>query len=240
MNRLLPALLLMSACAVAHATAIKSYATQLDVAADGSARAKVNVQLIASQAGRFQLPTGFGALNDFQAQQAPAGVLLKPVTGKDKAVVEIELPTGVAEAVQLSFTFSTPDVLGRPKAVPGQRSKSPADTQFLRHAFVNTQAMTIGIYQVEVRLPDGVRVHKIGEQLPKPKNTEVLPRVRLDRYEGYQGALLQYSNIKQGDRTSMVLDVVEDSLSYGWLLVGLALSVGYLVGFRDLVAPARA
>ena len=62
-----------------------------------------------------------------------------------------------------------------------------------------------------------------------------MPRVRLDRTDDRQGADLQLANMKQGDRTSMVLNVVSARHSYGWLLAGLALSLAYLVGFRSLV-----
>jgi hypothetical protein len=105
----------------------------------------------------------------------------------------------------------------------------------LRHTFVNTGALEIGVYELSVQLPGDLRVQKIAEQLPRTKRSEVLPRVRLDRTDDRQGADLQLANMKQGDRTSMVLNVVSARHSYGWLLAGLALSLAYLVGFRSLV-----
>lgn len=240
MRRLLAFLLLACACAGTNASAtIKNYATRVDVAADGSARVTVNVQLTGSQPGRIPLPIGFGAMDDFQVKEAPRGVTLKPIAGKEQSIVEIELPDAISDEVKLTFSFSTPDVLGRPKSAPGEKSKLPADTSLLRHSFVNTQETAIGTYQVDVRLPDDVRVHKIGEQLPKLKRAEVLPRVRLDRLDGHQGAVLQLTNIKQGDRTSMSLDVIANNRSLTWLLVGLVLSAGYLFAFRDLVIPGK-
>jgi len=80
-------------------------------------------------------------------------------------------------------------------------------------------------------------VEKIREQLPRTKRKEFTPRVELDRYDGRQGALLQLAGVKQGDRTSMELEVVGVRRSLGWLLVGLVLAIAYLVGFRDLVRP---
>jgi hypothetical protein len=238
MNRLFMAVVLMCACAGANATAIKTYEARLEVAADGSALVTVNLKLTGSQPGMVPLPVGFGTLDDFQLQDAPRGVQLNPVPSKDQSIVEIDLPQAVAADVKLSFTFRAPDVLAQPKNTAGEKSGLPAGSRLLRHGFVNTQAATIAAYRVEVRLPEEVRVQMIREQLPKPKRTEVLPRVRLDRIDGNQGALLQVANLKQGDKTSMVLEVVEDGRSYVWLLVGLLLSAAYLVGFRDLVTPA--
>ena len=61
--------------------------------------------------------------------------------------------------------------------------------------------------------------------------------MELGWFDGQQGALLQLSGLRQGDRTSMELEVVNERRSYGWLLVGLVLVAGYLVSFRDLVKP---
>lgn len=155
-------------------------------------------------------------------------------------MVDIQLPQAVPSELKLDFSFHVPDVLVEPKETGGEKSGLPAGSLLLRHVFVNTQAASIAAYRVEALLPEQTRVQMIREQLPRPKRSEVLPRVRLDRIDGHQGAVLQYSNLKQGDRTSMVLEVVEESRSYVWLLVGLALSVAYLIGFRDLVTPARA
>jgi hypothetical protein len=240
MNRLLLSLLLACACAGTHATTIKAYETRLDVTADGAARATVNVTLADSQPGRIRLPMGFAAISDFQVLDAPQEVFLKPVATKDQSTIEVELPQGVTDKVTLTFGFIVPDILGRPSEAPGEKSKLPSDTRLLKHVLVNTQPMPIGSYRIEVRLPEDVRIHKIGEQLPKPKRSEILPRVQLDRIDGRQSAVLQFANIKQGDRTSMSLDVVESRVSPMWLLVGLVLSAGYLVAFRDLVKPAQA
>ncbi len=100
------------------------------------------------------------------------------------------------------------------------------------------QAAPIARYTLDVLLPEASMVQQITEQLPRPKRSEVLPRVRLDRFEGqFQGASLQMSNLKQGDRTSMTLHIVDAQRSMGWLLIGAALSIAYLFGFKDLVKP---
>jgi hypothetical protein len=233
MKRLLLALML--ACGAAGATEIERYATQLDVQADGMAQATVTLDLKDCQPGRFVLPVGFGGVGRFQVLAAPDGVLLKLVPGKDSSALDIELPAGIAESASLRFVFSAPDVLGHPKTTAGEKLKVAADTQVLRHAFVNTQARVIGTYDLSVQLPADLRVQKITEQLPRPKRSDVLPRVRLDRFDERQGAVLQFAAMKQGDRTSMVLNVVPARPSYGWLLAGLALALAYLAGFRGLV-----
>ncbi|MBK6557745.1 MAG: hypothetical protein IPG16_11260 [Comamonadaceae bacterium] len=233
MKRLFIALMLISSAA--GATVIDRYATELDVHADGGSRAMVTLDLKNCQAGRFVLPVGFGGMGRLEVQAAPDGVVLNPVPGKESSTLEIELPSGIAASTRLRFAFFAPDVLGRPKTAAGEKAKAAADTQLLRHTFVNTGALEIGVYELSVQLPGDLRVQKIAEQLPRTKRSEVLPRVRLDRTDDRQGADLQLANMKQGDRTSMVLNVVSARHSYGWLLAGLALSLAYLVGFRSLV-----
>ena len=101
-------------------------------------------------------------------------------------------------------------------------------------------AVPIGVYELSVALPGDLRVQKVVEQSPRPKRSEVLPRVRLDRFGEQQGATLQLAAMKQGDRTTMTLNVVPVRPSYGWLLVGLLMAAAYLVGFRGLVSTDEA
>ena len=136
MKRLFIALMLI--CSVAGATVIDRYATELDVHADGGSRATVTLDLKNCQAGRFVLPVGFGGMGRFEVQAAPDGVVLKPVPGKESSTLEIELPPGIAASTSLRFAFAAPDVLGRPKMAAGEKAKPAADTQLLRHSFVNT------------------------------------------------------------------------------------------------------
>ncbi|MBL0141132.1 MAG: hypothetical protein IPP91_03480 [Betaproteobacteria bacterium] len=235
MKRTLLFLVLGFACAGVGAVEIKAYDTRLEVALDGAAQAVVDLQVDGAQAGRFKLPVGFGAIEEFKPLDVPAGVVLKPLTTKEQSSVEIELPDGVSAAVNIGFSFRVPGVLFVPKPEAGQKSALPKGSRLLRHSFVNTQPAPISRYTMQVRLPEETMVQKIREQLPKARRKEFTPRVELDRYDGRQGALLQLAGIKQGDRTSMELEVVGDRRSLGWLLVGLVLAAGYLVGFRDLV-----
>jgi len=217
------------------AVEINAYNTRLDIAPDGSATASVSLILAKGEPGRFRLPVGFAGLEAFAVQDVPSGVVLTPRPSLDQSSVEIDLPIDVSDDVVLAFTFKIPKLLFAPIPEEGQKSTLPDGSRLLRHNFVNTQAATIMKYQLQVRLPDETMVHMIREQLPKTKRKEFAPRVELDRFEGRQGALLQLANLKQGDRTSMELEVVGDRRSYGWLIAGLVLILGYLVSFRDLV-----
>lgn len=239
MIRAIVFLVLLGANAVAQAIEIKSYNTRLDVAADGSARARVTVALAKAEAGRFRLPLGFATLDDFSPQEMPIGVTMTPLLSKDQAAVEIDLPAGVPAELSLAFHFLVARALYVPVPEEGQKSAFPEGSRLLRHSFVNTQAAPIGSYRVQVCLPEQTLVHQIREQLPKTKRKEFIPRVELDRFEGHQGATLQLAGIKQGDRTSMELEVVGENRSLGWLLAGLFLAVGYLVSFRDLVTAGK-
>lgn len=233
MKRLFIAMMLTGGAA--GATVIERYATELDVQADGGSWATVTLDLKDCQPGRITLPVGFGGVGRFQLKGVPEGVVLNLAPGKESSTLEIELPSGIAESTSLRFAFVAPDVLGRPKTAAGEKARVATDTQLLRHSFVNTGALEIGVYELSVQLPGDLRIQKIAEQLPKPKRSDVLPRVRLGRTDDRQGADLQLAKMKQGDRTSMVLNVVPARHSYGWLLAGLALSLAYLAGFRSLV-----
>lgn len=223
----------------AGAAEFKSYDTRLEIAADGSARARVDLQLKDGVPGRLRLPVGFTALEGFQALEAPSGVTMKPLPSKDQSSVEVDLPDGVPADLKLAFAFRVPALLFEPKPEEGQKPAFPDGTRLLRHGFVNTQATPIAAYRVEVRLPPQTMVQKIREQLPRPQRKEFIPRVELDRFDGRQGAVLQLAGMKQGDRASMELEVVGDRHSLLWALVGLVLAAAYLVAYRDVVKPAK-
>ncbi len=235
MKRILAFALMACAFGSANALEIKAYDTRLDVAPDGLAQADATLQLAGCEAGRFKLPTGFTGIENLQVKDAPAGVALKLVASKEQSTFEVELPDNVPGEAKISFAFQVPGVLYEPKPEEGQKSTFPAGTRLLRHAFVNTQSTAISKYSVQVRLPQETLVHAIREQLPKNKRKEFTPRVELNRFDGLQGARLQMAGLKQGDRTSMELEVVPEGRSFGWLLGGLVLCIGYLVTFRDLV-----
>lgn len=234
------ALAMAGAGALAGAVEVKTYDTRITLSPDGSAQVVVALDLAGATAGRLRVPVAFAALEGFGTQQAPAGTTIAPAAGKDAAAVDIDLPDGVAPEARLAFSFSVPGLLYVPRPEEGQKAAFPEGSRLFRHAFVNTQALPIGTYRARVRLPEGMLVHAIREQLPRAKRKEFTPRVELDRFEGRQGAQLQLAGLKQGERTSMELEVLSEKRSILWLLAGLLLAGGFLYGFRDLVkAPAK-
>lgn len=227
--------MLMGSVTSASAVGIKTYQTRLDVTSDGSATATVNVHLTNAQAGVLTLPLAFTSVDGFAMLDAPPGVVVKPIGSKDQSAVVVTLPPAVAPDARLGFRFNVSRLLVEPKPEAGQKSVLPAGTRLLRYTFVNTQSAIISTYRVEVKLPERTQVHVIREQSPKTGRKEFVPRVELVGLEGHQGAVLQLANLKLADRTSMELEVVDTGRTYLWLLIGLVLSLGYLIAFRDLL-----
>jgi hypothetical protein len=240
MRRLAALVLVLLAARGAAALEIGRYETRGEVGDDGHARATATLEVKGAAAGRLRIPVGFGTLGAFQPGEAPAGVALAPRSAGGATWIEAALPEGVPAAFRLAFSFRVEDLLVVPKPEEGQKPAFPAGSRILRHAFVNTQEAPIGRYQVTVLLPQASLVHAIREQSPKPRRKEFLPRVELDRFDGRQGAMLQHTGLRQGDRASMELEVVDARRSWMWLLVLVPLAIGYLYAFRDLVSPAGA
>jgi hypothetical protein len=235
MKQFFSSLLLCISCAGAQAASIESYVSRLDVTDDGKANAIVTIRLKDVTRGPLVLPGAFAETENFRVIDAAQGSRIEPRKSGERTVFEVDFAEDVANTVMLSFGFSTSNVMAVPKAVSGKKPELPDGSRLLSHTFVNTQPLLIESYRLDVVLPDGLRAQLIREQLPKPKRSEVLPRVRLTGYDGRQGAQLQMSGIKQGDRTSMVLEVVDEQRSLGWLAIGLVMAIGYLFGFSHLV-----
>jgi hypothetical protein len=240
MRRLAALAFVLLAARGAAAIEIGRYDTRVEVGEDGHARVAATLEVKGAAAGRLRIPVGFGALGAFQPGEAPAGVVLAPRSAGGATWIEAELPESVPAAFRLAFSFRVEDLLAVPKAEEGQKPAFPAGSRILRHAFVNTQEAPIGRYEVKVLLPESGLVHAIREQSPKPRRKEFLPRVELDRFDGRQGAMLQHTGLRQGDRASMELEVVDARRSWMWLIALVPIAVGYLYAFRDLVSPARA
>jgi hypothetical protein len=236
----LGALLLWAACATAFAAEVKTYRTTLDVAPSGDAQARAELRIVDARAGRLRLPVAFPGLDGFAVASAPPSVAVRAEPGKGQSIVEIELPEGVPPEVAVSFTFTVPKALFEPRPEEGQKAQFAAGTRLLRHGFVNTQATAIADYRLVVKLPDGTVVQKIRDQQPRPSRKEFVPRVELDRFDGRQGALLQLAGMRQGDRTSMELEVVGQGRSWMWAAVGAVLVALWLFGYRYLLTPQKA
>jgi hypothetical protein len=237
MNRLAAFLPLAAACACAHAVTVATYATRVDAAAEGQSQATVQLTIAEATAGQLLVPLApsLKPAGPVRLDGAPAGVQLKSVTIADRPHLELALPEGVDRSLAVTASFPVKDVLAAPKAKAQGRRSLPEGSTLLDHAFVNTQPYTIGRYRTQIVLPGGSRVHEIREQSPKTRRTEIEPRVALNAIDGRQGAVLQLGDVRQGDRASMSVEVIPDTRGWSWLIVGLVLSAGYLIGFRDLV-----
>jgi len=240
MKRLAIVIALFALGSSALAVDLKRYETRLDVGADGSGRAQATVEVRKAAPGRLKLPTGFAALPDFAADEAPAGAMMTPRSADGTAWIELTLPEGVPAEFTLRFGFATPGVLAAPRPEKGQKPTLPEGSRVLRHTFVNTQDASIGRYALVARLPSGEIVHRIQEQSPAVKRKEFTPRVELDRLDGQQSATLQLSGLRQGDRTAMSIEVVPARRSPAWALMLLPLALAWLWQFKDLARPSAA
>jgi len=231
---------LATACGVAHAVAIPSYVTRIDVTAEGQSQAVVQLTIAEASAGPLLVPLApsLKPAGPVRLDSAPLGVQVKAITIADRPHLELVLPEGVDKSIALTASFPVKGVMAAPKAKAQGKRSLPEGSLLLDYNFVNTQPFTIGSYRAHVVLPQGSRVHEIREQSPKTRRTEIEPRVALNAVDGRQGALLQLGDVRQGDRAAMSLEVIPDSRGWSWLIVGLFLAVGYLIGFRDLVSKA--
>lgn len=241
MKRLLTSFAMMALAFGVQATQIKSYEGQVDVAAEGSSRARLQLQLEKVRPGAFLVPLGAGLKPEgaVTLDSAPLGTTVKLVTSGERPHLELVFPESVEATSPVQLSFAVNKVLTEPKPRSSGKKILPDGSLLLNHAFVNTQPYTIGSYRMAMSLPGDSRVHAVREELPKAKRSEIEPRVGLNGENGRQGALLQVADLKQGDSTSMSLEVVPDHRSFTWLIVGLALSIAYLFGFRHLVSKPR-
>lgn len=232
-------LLGLLAAASLSATDIRSYRVRLETAADGTGKGTAEVGLARCTAGRINLPLGFKAIAGLQLEEAPPRLHLTQGPSNGQVLLHADLPDGIPADCTFRFTFTLPAAFVPIEPGPGEKSPFPAGSRLFRHALVATQEGTIGSYRFEVLFPPGTRAQAVREQLPKPGKAEAGPRVRLGKADGRQNAVLQMSAMKQGDDTSMALELVPERKSWAWLLAGLALCAIYLFRFRDLVAPRR-
>lgn len=241
MKRLLTSMALTVLAFGAQASEIKTYEGQLDVAAEGVSRARIQLRVEDAKPGALLVPLA-PALKPESAvniDSAPLGTAVKVVTVGERPHLELSFPDSVESSVPVKLSFAVKRALAEPKARASGKKTLPEGSLLLNHAFVNTQPTTIGSYRMEVVLPEATRVHTVREELPKAKRSEVEPRVGLNGKDGRQGALLQVTDLKQGDATSMSLEVIPDARSWTWLIVGLGLAIAYLFGFRHLVARPK-
>lgn len=229
-------ILLWLSTVFAMAAEIQSYSVRLQATDDHAGEAMVAVALTGCAPGTLALPLAFSAPENLRLVEAPPGVRLELGPRNGMTLLRFHFPEGMPSQATLRFSFSLSQVFLETRLAPGEKSTLPAGSRIFRHAFVNTQESPIGIYRLEFLFPEGLRAQAIREQLPRPKKSEVGPRVLLTKLEHRQAAILQFAGLHQGDDTSMALELVPSQRSLGWLIVGLLLGGLYLVKFKDLVA----
>lgn len=237
--RALAALLLLLPAAQAFAVEIRSLELRVQTDDQGSGRATALVQIEGAGAGSVVVPTGFPATSGLRLTQGPAGTTLVAQPHNGQTLVRIALPEGVPAQTSIGFELEVTGFFQRPTPKPGEpETTRPTGRRFFRHALLNTEPTSIGSYRIEVLLPDGVRAHAIRESLPRPRQGEAGPRAQLDGIDGRPGVWLQVDRLLQGETAVLHVELVPRSRSLVWLLAGVALSLLYLVKFRDLVARA--
>lgn len=233
MRQALLALLLAIATPMA-AVDVKTCAVRLRVQPDGSASGRIQLQLRELPPGAFELPFGIVGALDLQVEEGPRGAGAALVLTGGQPRLRISVPEAPPGEATLILVFHVAQVYSRPEAPKGSRVST---VRLLKHTFVNTLEAEIGEYRFEALLPADFRVQAIREQLPKPGKAEAEPRVRLGRIEGLQSATLRCGPMRQGDDTTMTLEITSARRSWGWLVAGCAAALLYLIRFRDTLAP---
>lgn len=233
------AVLPFAATAAAGATRVESYELRLTLSADGSGRAAATVHLVGCTAGSLLLPLGLPGANDLRLLDAPPGTAVDVVPAGGQANLRISLPEGVPESASLRVELPVAGLLVRQAAASeSDGSTAMLDRWTLRHALLATQPESIDRYRVEVVFPPGMRAHALRDALPRLRKGESLPRAGLTAIDGHPGAQLAVDRLVQGETAALQLELVRSERSPAWWIVGLVLSVVYLVRFRDLVAKS--
>ena len=228
MSKFLVPLILCGALG-ASAAEIQQYSTRLVLADDGSAQATASVALSGKPAESVEIPVALKA-SGFHLQSGPPGLQLETCAGGVRAT----LPAG--GALRFTFSFDAAGILMPEQVEEGHKPAYPSSSRLVRHAFVNTGATPILDYSLEAALPPDYRFQAIKQQSPKMGETEVEPRVRLDKVEGRQTARLHATSLKQGGSAAMLLEAVPTRRSPLWLAASVLAIILYLFSFRDLVA----
>ena len=221
----------------ARAAEITQYSTRLGVDPDGTGRAVSTLDVTGLPAEVLEVPLS-PAWSNLRLEEAPDGLTFEmPKANTMTARVTLPAAAAAQAGIRFSFAFDVPEAFAKAEdPAAGAKLTIPRDSRTFRYAFVNSQVTLIKDFRFLVTLPEGTRFQAIREQLPRQTKSEVEPRVRLGGEDGRQNALLRLANLKQGDDTSMRLEVVPGRRSLLWLAAGVALSGLYLVRFRDLVA----
>lgn len=223
-----------------YAADVTSYTVRLDGRAGDLVPVTLTVTYADATGTALVVPTGFATLHDVRCVSCPVGTMVATKPSGAATAVMLGLPPAAAATGELTVAFTTPSPFVATTPAPGERATLPAGTRILRHAFVNTEPVSIGSYRFEAIFETGYRAHAIREALPKLRKNEAGPRARLASVAGEPGVFLQVGRLRQGESTSLNVELVPQGHSWAWMIAGLLLSVLYLVFFRDLVKPRPA
>ncbi len=234
---LAPLLLVTSS---AGAFEIASYELRLQMTGEDRGHVLAAVKLERATPGPLDLPLGFPAVDGLTLTECPAGTTLAAKRHNGQMLAEIVLPAGAPESIALGFEFDVMQVFER---LAPKRGKSglplPVGHRTFRHSLLNSQPATIDHYRFELAFPEGTRAHAIREALPGLRPDEPGPRAQLDLVGTRPGVWLAVDHLVQGETAAVKVEVMPKGRSPIWLVVGLVLSLLYLVNFRDLVARKR-
>ncbi len=221
----------------AGAAEIRSLDLGLQVDPDGGGHATAVVRLEGSNEGGVLVPTGFPAVANLSLAEGPVGTTLEARPHNGQTIVRVAWPEGTPTPAAVTFELDVAGVLQRPASKAGEPETSGATGRWvIRHALLNTEPGTIGTFRFTLELPGGVRAHAIREALPRLRKGEAGPRALLEAVAGHAGVRLEVAQLVQGETAAIQLEVVPGARSLVWLVIGVVLSLLYLVKFRDLVA----
>lgn len=220
--------------AVASAADIARYAVLVEADLTGRGHATATLDMLDVAGGVLEIPVGFDAVTRVQVVAAPPGTQATFAASPPLSTLTVTLPAGRWSVLSVSVAFDLESVFVLPTPA-GERPTLPTGTRMFRHVLLQSRPGTIGDYVVELALPSGLRGHAVRDSAPKLRKTESTPRVQFDAVEGREGARLRVHALAQGETAVMQVELSPREWPVGFIGVGLLLSLGYLVAFRDLV-----
>lgn len=203
---------------------ISSYELRVEVRPDGSGHVALSVVLDSLAASAVVVPFPFADIKGLRLEASPdASFVTTPANRQINLGVTI--PPGTTAPYTLRFVGEIASLLDAD--VKTGRS--------VRLSLLNSQSGAINNLRFVVLFPEGLRGHAIREALPKLGKTEVEPRAALEAIDGRLAVILRAKSLAQGETAGLQVELASTSPSLGWIVVGLALTVFYLLSFRDLV-----
>lgn len=212
---------------------VRLYDVRMEQEAGGAAAVHARIDLAGVKPGTLDVPlAAWGDIADFKLDAAPLEVRAVPVSKGSSPRLTLTVPADAPDAFPIELSFRTP----APKAAPSKAGAGgEAKYAQISHRIFNATQTPVERYRLRVVLPEGTIVHQTLEAAPKTKAKETTPRVQLVGEDGRQGAVLQIPDLKFGDSASMRIEFGREQKSWNVLWIGLALSLLYLVFFRDVL-----